>query len=151
MPKHLTCHSCYAKTLFLVKPCNIWLPPGHNMTTSGHIWQNKLAILTKPKHYLVTTGHTWQHLVTTWQHLVTPGNIWSPLTANIWTQTATSIVALPIKFEFPTLFSDSPGRGGCHNLEWGTPTPVSRNHRNAKTLSVHSCYAKTLFLPFPPH
>ena len=80
VPKHLSCHSRYVKTLYLVTP--------------GHTWQ-----------HLVTT---WQHLVTTWQHLVTPGNTWSPVTGDTRTQTGVSIVKPPVKFEFPALFSAKP-------------------------------------------
>ena len=98
-PKHLSCHSRYVKTLYLVTP--------------GHTWQ-----------HLVTT---WQHLVTTWQHLVTPGNTWSPVTGDTRTQTGVSIVKAPMKFEFPALFSAKPWPTGPVpeiNVNWhGTDHP----------------------------
>ena len=98
-PKHFSCHSPNAKTLFstfplcqntswshlittwqhLVTPGNIWshlATPGHQkQPTKGHKLRPLFDIPATPKHYtwshLATPGHTWQHLVTTWQHLVT--------------------------------------------------------------------------------
>ena len=86
-PKHFSCHSCYTKTLFLTFPLR-------QNTIPGHTWS-----------HLVTSGNTWSPPGNTWSH---PGNTWSPPTANMRTETATSTVAPPMKFEFPALFSAEP-------------------------------------------
>ena len=121
-PKHFSCHSRYAKTLFLplLPRQNTVLPfqPRQNIflaasATPKHFfcpfciakntsWSQPVTArqhLATAGHLLATTGH---HLATPGHHLATPGNQngrHSDQNCSLY------IVAPPTKFKFPALFT----------------------------------------------
>ena len=101
-PKHFSCHSHHAKTLFLP------LPPRQNTFPALSVSPKTLTF-----HTWSQPGNTWQHLVGTWQHVVTT---WQHLGTKNGQQPDQNcslyIAAPPTKFKFPALFTAETRRIG---------------------------------------